>query len=144
VFAQELIPGKVGTVSGLFFGLAFGMAGIGPEEVDVAHCYGENVRAIVQLEAMQICPRGKGGRFVLDGETGIDGKCPTQTDGGYSAFSLTSGADVGDMIIELTHQLRGDVEFQSRQVKDAEVAVCSGYQAVGSGSAVVVLTNRRK
>jgi len=29
VFAQELIPGKVGTVSGLFFGLAFGMAGVG-------------------------------------------------------------------------------------------------------------------
>jgi len=29
VFAQELIPGRVGTVSGLFFGLAFGMAGIG-------------------------------------------------------------------------------------------------------------------
>jgi len=29
VFAQELIPGKVGTVSGLFFGLAFGIAGIG-------------------------------------------------------------------------------------------------------------------
>jgi FSR family fosmidomycin resistance protein-like MFS transporter len=29
VFAQELIPGKIGTVSGLFFGLAFGMAGIG-------------------------------------------------------------------------------------------------------------------
>ncbi len=29
VFAQELIPGKVGAVSGLFFGLAFGMAGIG-------------------------------------------------------------------------------------------------------------------
>ena len=29
VFAQELIPGMVGTVSGLFFGLAFGMAGIG-------------------------------------------------------------------------------------------------------------------
>ncbi len=29
VFAHELIPGKVGTVSGLFFGLAFGMAGIG-------------------------------------------------------------------------------------------------------------------
>lgn len=29
VFAQELVPGKVGMVSGLFFGLAFGMAGIG-------------------------------------------------------------------------------------------------------------------
>jgi FSR family fosmidomycin resistance protein-like MFS transporter len=29
VFAQELLPGKVGMVSGLFFGLAFGMGGIG-------------------------------------------------------------------------------------------------------------------
>ena len=29
VFAQELMPGKIGAVSGLFFGLAFGMGGIG-------------------------------------------------------------------------------------------------------------------
>ncbi|MGN6381039.1 MAG: MFS transporter [Dyella sp.] len=29
VYAQELIPGRVGMVSGLFFGLAFGMGGIG-------------------------------------------------------------------------------------------------------------------
>jgi len=29
VYAQELIPGKVGTIAGLFFGLAFGMAAIG-------------------------------------------------------------------------------------------------------------------
>ena len=29
VYAQELFPGRVGTVSGMFFGLAFGMAGIG-------------------------------------------------------------------------------------------------------------------
>jgi FSR family fosmidomycin resistance protein-like MFS transporter len=29
VFAQELVPGKVGTVSGLFFGFAFGIGGIG-------------------------------------------------------------------------------------------------------------------
>ncbi|MER2474860.1 MFS transporter [Photorhabdus laumondii] len=29
VYAQELIPGKTGMVSGLFFGLAFGMGGIG-------------------------------------------------------------------------------------------------------------------
>ncbi len=29
VYAQELLPGKVGMVSGLFFGLAFGMGGIG-------------------------------------------------------------------------------------------------------------------
>ena len=29
VFAQELVPGKVGAVSGLFFGFAFGIGGIG-------------------------------------------------------------------------------------------------------------------
>ena len=29
VYAQELMPGKVGFISGLFFGFAFGMAGIG-------------------------------------------------------------------------------------------------------------------
>jgi FSR family fosmidomycin resistance protein-like MFS transporter len=29
VYAQELVPGKVGMISGLFFGLAFGMGGIG-------------------------------------------------------------------------------------------------------------------
>jgi FSR family fosmidomycin resistance protein-like MFS transporter len=29
VYAQELIPGRVGMVSGLFFGFAFGMGGLG-------------------------------------------------------------------------------------------------------------------
>jgi len=29
VYAQDLVPGKVGAISGLFFGLAFGMGGIG-------------------------------------------------------------------------------------------------------------------
>ncbi|MGL4407552.1 MAG: MFS transporter [Zoogloea sp.] len=29
VYAQELLPGKVGAISGLFFGFAFGMGGIG-------------------------------------------------------------------------------------------------------------------
>jgi FSR family fosmidomycin resistance protein-like MFS transporter len=29
VYAQELVPGKIGTISGLFFGFAFGMGGLG-------------------------------------------------------------------------------------------------------------------
>ena len=29
VYAQELLPGKVGMIAGLFFGLAFGIAGVG-------------------------------------------------------------------------------------------------------------------
>ena len=29
VFAQDLVPGKIGLISGLFFGLAFGLGGLG-------------------------------------------------------------------------------------------------------------------
>ena len=29
VYAQDLVPGKVGMISGLFFGFSFGMAGLG-------------------------------------------------------------------------------------------------------------------
>lgn len=29
VYGQELVPGKTGAISGLFFGLSFGIAGIG-------------------------------------------------------------------------------------------------------------------
>ncbi len=41
VFAQELMPGHVGAVSGLFFGLSFGIAGIGAAVLGkVADVYG--------------------------------------------------------------------------------------------------------
>ncbi len=46
VYAQELVPGKVGLVGGLFFGFAFGMAGIGSallgwmaDHTSVAHIF---------------------------------------------------------------------------------------------------------
>ena len=29
VYAQELVPGRVGTIAGIFFGFAFGMGGLG-------------------------------------------------------------------------------------------------------------------
>jgi FSR family fosmidomycin resistance protein-like MFS transporter len=29
VYAQELVPGKIGAISGLFFGFAFGLSGLG-------------------------------------------------------------------------------------------------------------------
>ena len=35
VYAQELLPGRVGMVSGLFFGLAFGMGGLGAGSLGV-------------------------------------------------------------------------------------------------------------
>ncbi len=39
VYAQELLPGRVGTVAGLFFGFAFGMAGLGAAVLGVLADY---------------------------------------------------------------------------------------------------------
>lgn len=46
VYAQELVPGRVGLISGLFFGFAFGVAGIGAavlgywaDRIGIAHVY---------------------------------------------------------------------------------------------------------
>jgi len=35
VYAQDLLPGRVGMISGLFFGLAFGLGGIGAAALGV-------------------------------------------------------------------------------------------------------------
>jgi FSR family fosmidomycin resistance protein-like MFS transporter len=35
VYGQELLPGRVGTISGLFFGLSFGMGGLGAAALGV-------------------------------------------------------------------------------------------------------------
>ena len=41
VFAQELLPGRVGTIAGLFFGLSFGMGGVGAAVLgELADSYG--------------------------------------------------------------------------------------------------------
>jgi FSR family fosmidomycin resistance protein-like MFS transporter len=41
VFGQELVPNKVGMISGLFFGFAFGVAGLGAAVLGrVADAYG--------------------------------------------------------------------------------------------------------
>ncbi|HMH66767.1 MAG TPA: MFS transporter [Pinirhizobacter sp.] len=48
VFAQELVPGKIGMISGLFFGFSFGMGGLGAAVLgEVADVWGiETVYAI--------------------------------------------------------------------------------------------------
>ncbi len=48
VYAQELMPGKTGTVAGLFFGFAFGMGGVGAAVLGkIADAYGIN--AVYQM-----------------------------------------------------------------------------------------------
>ena len=46
VYATELLPGKVGTIAGLFFGFAFGLAGIASAVLGqtVADCHEHHLR----------------------------------------------------------------------------------------------------
>ena len=48
VYAQELLPGRVGMVSGLFFGLAFGMGGIGAALLGVLADH-TSIRTVYQI-----------------------------------------------------------------------------------------------
>jgi MFS transporter, FSR family, fosmidomycin resistance protein len=51
VFAQELLPGRVGMVSGMFFGFAFGMGGIAAAALGLlADAYG--IAFVFQLTAV--------------------------------------------------------------------------------------------
>lgn len=48
VYAQELLPGRTGTVAGLFFGFAFGMGGIGAAVLgQIADAYG--IRLVYEI-----------------------------------------------------------------------------------------------
>ncbi len=69
VYAQELMPGKVGMVSGLFFGFAFGMGGLGAAVLGVVADH-QGIDFVYQLSAYlpllgivaALLPRGVGGR----------------------------------------------------------------------------------
>ena len=48
VFAQELVPGRVGLIAGIFFGFAFGMAGIAAAVLGVIADY-RGIEYVYQL-----------------------------------------------------------------------------------------------
>ena len=103
---------------------AFRMAGIGPEDVDVAQIYDcFTYIVLTTLEDYGFCKKGEGGPFVASGALELDGLLPTNTSGGQ----LSEGHVEGMLqIVEAVHQLRRD-RPADRQVKDAEIAIVSGH-----------------
>ena len=71
---------------------AFGEAGIGLDDVDVAALYDPlTISVIMQLEEYGFCAPGEGGPFVAAGETGPGGRIPTNTGGGQLSGYYATG-----------------------------------------------------
>ena len=115
--------------------MAYEEAGITPDNVDVVEvhdCF--TIAEILAVEDLGFVEKGKGGKFVEDGETRLDGSLPVNPSGGLKACGHPVGATGVKQVAELTLQLRG--EAGERQVKNARIGVA--HNVGGSGATAVV------
>jgi acetyl-CoA acetyltransferase len=97
---------------------AYGMAGLGPEDIDVLQIYDSfSVHIPFALEGFGFCNPGDAGRFAQDGMLGPGGKLAINTSGGMLSESYMQG---WNHQIEAVRQLRG--EAGRRQVAKARTA----------------------
>ena len=116
--------------------VAFPMAGIGLEDVDVVELYDcYTFTVLVCLEDYGFCKKGEGGAFVAGGRIAPGGSLPVNTGGGQlSSFYMWGMTPVSEAVI----QIRG--EGGERQVPDAEVALVSGNGGILSTHSTLILT----
>jgi acetyl-CoA acetyltransferase len=117
---------------------AFDMAGIGRDEIDVANLYDcFTITLLRDLEEMGFCGLGEAAAFVKEGHCRLDGKLPTNTDGGLLSNSHC-GEPAGLPTIEIVRQLRN--ECGERQVSNAKlgVSLSQGYAVHGVAGVLVL------
>ena len=119
---------------------AYAMAGVGPQDIDVAELHdATSFCEIYQAEMMGFAEIGKGGELVESGETAIDGRIPINTSGGLVSKGHPVGATGLSMIYELARQLRG--EAGARQVEGATLALSeNGGGVIGFDEAACAVT----
>jgi acetyl-CoA acetyltransferase len=95
------------------------MAGVGPDDVDVALLYDHfSGMVVLQLEDYGFCKPGEGGSFVQSGALRWpDGRLPVNTHGGNLSEVYLLGMT---HVMEGVRQLR---DTSTSQVKDAEIAL---------------------
>ena len=112
---------------GLAGSQAFSMAGIGPEELDLAEvhdCF--TIAEFMRVEGLGLVPEGEYGKWLDEGWSEIGGKLPINPSGGLLAKGHPVGATGVAQVAEVVWHLRG--EAGERQIPGAKagLAHCSG------------------
>ena len=123
--------------------IAFEEAGVKPGDIDYASIYDSfTITVLMQLEDLGFCEKGKGGRFVADGNLiAGQGKLPFNTDGGGLCNNHPANRGGMTKVIEAVRQLRGEAH-PAVQVKDCRLAVAQGIGGLmgarhGSGTLIL-------
>ncbi len=91
---------------------AFRMAGLKPQDMDVAQIYDcLTIAVLMTLEDYGFCPKGEGGRFVEGGRIEFGGELPINTAGGLLSETGMPGLQ---LVIEGVRQMRGEAISQVR------------------------------
>ena len=118
---------------------AFEMAGVGPEDIDVAQLQDtESGAEIMHMAENGFCADGDQEKWLKEGYTEIDGKLPVNTDGGCMANGEPVGASGLRQVYEICLQLRG--EAGERQVPDSPSTGYTHVYGAPGLSGVTVLT----
>jgi acetyl-CoA acetyltransferase len=119
---------------------AYELAGIGPEDVNVAEVHdATSFCELYQMEMLRFCPDGEGGRFVASGATGPGGRLPVNTSGGLVSKGHPIAATGLSMTYEIVTQLRN--EAGERQVPGARIGLIeNGGGVIGLEEAVCGVT----
>ena len=137
VFAPALEIERGISATQLAAAAAFEMAGVGPEDIDVAQLQDtESGAEIMHMAENGFCRDGEQERIIADGETRIGGRMPVNTDGGCLACGEPIGASGLRQIYENVEQLRGRAD--RRQVDAAKIAYSQVYGAPGISGCVVL------
>ncbi|MCJ7640381.1 MAG: thiolase domain-containing protein [Desulfobacterales bacterium] len=117
---------------------AYRMAGITPQDVDVAEvhdCF--TIAELMAYEDLGFAKPGEGKDLIQAKGTYIGGKIPVNVDGGLLSKGHPIGATGGSQIRTIVLQLRG--EAKEMQVKDPEVGLVHNIGGVGVYGNVSIL-----
>jgi acetyl-CoA acetyltransferase len=138
VFAPSIDIERGGSATSIASTDAFRLAGIGPDDIDVAQLQDTEAGAeIMHMAENGFCRDGEQEQWLAEGWTEIGGRLPVNTDGGCLACGEPIGASGLRQVYENVVQLRGD--GGGRQVPgDPKTAYSHVYGAPGV-SAVTIL-----